>query len=84
MKSMLGNKPKLLKAVLYKLIAKPFFAMFTWTGKAGRGQARKTSLQNYTNILRVLHKILVKLEGSYDFEMFIDHLKNKVIRNAYT
>lgn len=80
---MRGNKPKLLKTVLHEFVAKPLFAMFTWTGKAGRGQARKNALKDYPKFLRLLHTILENIEGTYDKEMFLDHLKNKVIKQAY-
>lgn len=78
---MKGNKPKLLKTILHKFISKPCFAMFTWTGKAGKGQARKTALRDYSNILEVLRQIVEKLEGSYKEDMFLSHLKN-VIKGA--
>lgn len=83
MKSNMGNKPKQLKSVLHKLIEPSILATFTWTGKVPRGQKKKHALKSYPNILRVLHSILKKLEGSYDEDMFYNHLKNKVIKHAY-
>lgn len=83
MKSNIGNKPKQLKSVLYKLIDQTFLASFTWTGKVPKGQKRKHALKDYPNTLRVLRFILEKLEGSYNEEMFLNHLKNKVIKHAY-
>lgn len=83
MKSLKGNKPKLLKSVIHKVIDRSLLAVFTWTGKAGRGQRRKNALQGYPNILDVLRSIVEKLEGTYDEPLFLDHLKNKVIRTAY-
>lgn len=78
-----GNKPKLMKHVLFTMVERSFLASFTWTGKAGKGQPRKHAIRDYPNFLQVLHFILKKLEGSYDDDMFYDHLKNKVLCYAY-
>lgn len=78
-----GNKPKLLKTVLYNFVTNSLFATFTWTGKSGRGQGRKNALKNFPNIIKVWQAIVENLEGGYADEMFLDHLKNKIMKRAY-
>lgn len=73
-----GNKPKQLKNVLHKLT---LLADFIWSGKAP-GKP-KNAFKGYTNFVRVLRLILVKLEGRYDEAVFLDHFKNKIIKHAY-
>lgn len=83
MKAAKGNKPKLLKRVLFAFVEKPFLGTITWTGKAGKGQPRKHAMKDYPNFLHFLHSILKKIEGTYEDDMFYDHLKNNVLSHAY-
>lgn len=65
------------------MIEKTALAFFTWTGKVPKGQKRKIAFRDYMNILQFLHRIVSKLDGKYAYELFLDHLKNKVISQAY-
>lgn len=83
MDQLTGNKPKLLKGVVFNLFSPACLAGFTWTGKASAGQSRKNALRDYSNILQMLHSIMCQLDGEYEHSVFLNHLKNKVIKYAY-
>lgn len=82
MRSSLGNTPKLLKSILYSLIDRTFFATFTWSGKASKGQT-KNSLRKYPKFVDFLYAVVTKFDEKYQYSLFLEHLKNKIIKYAY-
>lgn len=82
MPAMLGNKPKILKKVLYSVIEPSCFANFTWTGKASNGNT-KNAMKDLPKVLQLLHTVVKGSDQSYSYTLFLHHLKEKVIRYAY-
>lgn len=82
MPSMLGNKAKVLKMVLYSIIEPSCLANFTWTGKAANGR-RKNAMKKYPRILQLLHTVVKGADETYIYATFLYHLKEKVIKYAY-
>lgn len=79
---MLGNKPKMIKAILFAIIEPSCFSNYTWSGKAANGR-KKNAMQKHPKILELLHKVVKGSDESYDFQLFLKHLKEKVIKYAY-
>lgn len=80
--SMAGNKVKILKTVLYSIIDKNCFSNFTWSGKTTHGKT-KHAMKNYPAILNLLHCIVKGSDSSYTYSLFLQNLKEKIIKYAY-
>lgn len=78
-----GNKPKILKMVLYSLIELKCFSNFTWTGKGQSGKKTKNALKEYPQFLQLLYSVVKGSDNSYDYDLFLRHLKDKAIKYAY-
>lgn len=76
LKSSFGNKPKMLKTLLYSII-EPICL-----GKAPTGQT-KHALKDCPNILQLLYSVVRGSDKSYKYSLFLAHLKDKVIKYAY-
>lgn len=77
-----GNKPKILKMVLYSLIEPKCFSNFTWTGKGPSGKKTKKALKEYPQFLQLLYSVVKGSDNSYDYGLFLRHLKDKAIKYA--
>ena len=82
MPAILGNKPKMLKKVLYSIIDPKCYSNFTWTGKAPNNK-KKNAMQDYEKVLQLLYKVVKGSDSTYDYKLFLVHLKDKVIKYAY-
>lgn len=82
MPTMLGNKPKMIKKIIFAIVEPACFSNFTWTGKASNGK-RKNALENLTHILTLVHSIIKTVDGAYCYQLFLRHLKDNVIKYAY-
>lgn len=82
MPSMMGNKAKALKMVLYSIVEPNCFSNFTWTGKAPNGRT-KNALKKYPKIVQLLHTVVKGGDETYVYATFLYHLKEKVIKYAY-
>lgn len=76
------NKPKMLKALVYKVIDREFFAQFTWTGKSTGGRT-KTAVQKFINLNDFFYEVMNVIDGGYTQFSFLRHYKNNVIKGAY-
>lgn len=75
--AIIGNKPKIMKKVLYSIIDPVCFAKFTWSGRG------KIAFRNYKKILQLLHTIVKGDDKSYNNLLFEFQLKDKVIKHAH-
>lgn len=82
MPTMLGNKAKMIKKVLFTVIEPSCFSLFSWSGKSvGK---TKIALQKFPRILQLLHKVIESIDGPTDYtNVFLLLLKDKIIRHAY-
>lgn len=80
--ALMGNKIKMIKLVLHSIIERSCFANYTWLGRGAKGQS-KQSLQKHPNILQLLYTIVKGCDISYSYDLFLHHLKDKVIKYAY-
>lgn len=82
-KSSNGDQAKLLKRLVAKMFERSFLANFTWSGKSINGQ-RKIALKSHDKIVELLYKISNNcLNKTYNYEDFLNHLKNKILKYAY-
>lgn len=82
MPAILGNKAKMIKKVLFAIVEPGCFSHFTWSGKSSNGKT-KNALKDYPNILKLLHSVMKGPDGTYEYALFLCHLKDKVIKYAY-
>lgn len=81
LKSLIGNQAKLLKAVVHMLFDRCFLATFTWSGKA-KGPT-KNALKSFENVNELIFGAIVNIDNSYQHAVFLQNLKNKVLKYAY-
>lgn len=82
MNALLGNKPKLLKKVVFSIIDRSFLSNFTWTGKSIKNQT-KSALKDFPRMVDVFQSIVGNLDNGYDKTIFLKHLKEKIMKYAY-
>lgn len=59
-------------------------AKITWSGRSGKGQAKKIALSGFRNLVRFMHVICRKADCCYTYDSFLNDLKYKVIKYAHT
>lgn len=64
------------------MIDRALLAEFTWTGKT-IGERSKTPFKNLKNINDFMYDTVNMIEGGYSQSLFLDHLKNKILKYAY-
>lgn len=79
----IGNKPKMLKMVLYSIVELRCFSNFTWTGKDSSEKKTKNAVKDYPKTLQLLHTVVKGSDNSYTYALFLKDLKQKAIKYAY-
>lgn len=77
-----GSQPKLLKSVVYLIFDRRYLSNYTWTGKSTKGQ-KKQALKDKPNVVKLVFEAINKLDASYKYSSYLNHLKNKVLKYAY-
>lgn len=80
-KSAYGNQAKMSKLLTYRIIDRAFLANFNWTGKSA-GDKTKRPFKNLQNIIDLLHATVMDLDTNYGREVFLNHLKHKILKYA--
>lgn len=79
---LVGNKVRMIKLVLHTIIERSCFANYSWLGKGAKGQ-KKEPMQKYPKVLQILHAVVKGSDISYNYDVFLRNLKEKVIKYAY-
>lgn len=81
-RSVVGNQPKMLWLLIYKVIDRQFLSKFSWTGNSSAGKPQKHGMKHFPNITETLHLILKEIDVNYTHDHFIKYLKTKVLKYA--
>lgn len=73
-----------LEAVVFTIIYPSFMAKITWTGRAGKGQAKKIALSKYSNVINLIFDMCYKADQSYSHKRCLEDLKYKIIKYAHS
>lgn len=76
------NQPKLLKRVVSLIFDRVFLSNITWSGKSVRGQ-KKIAMKKFHRVVDLMYTVSNKIFGNYEYNTFLDHLKNKILKYAY-
>lgn len=80
--SLAGNQQKLLKRIVSLLFERQLLAEFTWSGKSNKG-TQKVPMKTHKNIVELLYGICTNIDQRYQYDTFLSHLKNKILKYAY-
>lgn len=76
------NQAALLKIVVKIIFVPHFLAKFTWSGKSKN--QRKIPLKTYEKLVDLMYAVANQCFGlNYQYAVFLNHLKNKIIKHAY-
>lgn len=70
----------LIEPVYHAIIAPKFSASITWSGRAGKGKAKKIALSKYGRIVQIIASVCNKADERYTTEKCTRDLKYKVIK----
>lgn len=80
--SLLGDKVKMIRFILFSIVDRTFFSNYTWMGKGANGET-KQAFSKYKNVLNLIYTVVRGRDENYNFEAFLSNLKLKIIRYAY-
>lgn len=78
----LGNRVKMSRILVYKIVEKAFLAEFTWTGRS-IGDRVKMKFKELVNINRLLYSVVSNIDVNYDRKTFSEHLISRILKYAY-
>lgn len=59
------------------------WSKITWSGRAGKGQAKKVPFKVYANLIRLICKLCHDADQQYSSEQCIEDIKYKILKHAY-
>lgn len=72
------NGSKIIKKIVFEVIATGFLKTMTWTGKTNVRDVRKLALNKYTLVLKLIHEVVLKADSAYTYKKFQSDMVNKV------